>query len=85
MKLRRSLPSAIVKRSIKLDGRKTSVGLEDGFWNAFKEIAAVQNLSIQQLILEINHACKNPNLSSAIRLFVPDHNRQRKADFEPAA
>jgi predicted DNA-binding ribbon-helix-helix protein len=45
MKPRRPLPSANLKRSIYLDGYKTSVTLEDGFWNAFKEIAADQKTS----------------------------------------
>jgi len=32
--------SPIVKRSVKINGRKTSVCLEDAFWTALKEIAA---------------------------------------------
>ena len=73
MKPRRSLQSANVKRSIHLDGRKTSVTLENGFWNALKEIAAVQETSISQLILKVDGGRKGPNLSSAIRLFVLDY------------
>jgi predicted DNA-binding ribbon-helix-helix protein len=75
MKRRRPLPSRNVKRSIKLDGRNTSVGLEDGFWNALKEIAASQETSVQKLVSKIARR-KGPNLSSAVRLFVLDYYRR---------
>jgi len=42
--------SPIVKRSVKIDGRKTSVCLEDAFWTALKEIAAHQNISVETLV-----------------------------------
>jgi predicted DNA-binding ribbon-helix-helix protein len=35
-----TMKSRIVKRSIVLAGRKTSMSLEDEFWNALKEIAS---------------------------------------------
>jgi len=75
MKPRRSLPSPIVKRSVSIGGRKTSVALEDGFWNALKEITAAQETSASQLILKIDRSREGNNLSSAIRLFVLDYYR----------
>ena len=33
------MKSLVVKRSVDIDGRKTSVSLEDAFWNDLKEIA----------------------------------------------
>jgi hypothetical protein len=38
--------SAITKRSIVIGGRKTSVGLEDQFWNALKEISGVREVAL---------------------------------------
>ena len=32
--------SAIIKRSVVINARKTSVSLEDEFWNALKDIAS---------------------------------------------
>jgi predicted DNA-binding ribbon-helix-helix protein len=75
MKPRRSLPPVNLKRSINLDGRKTSFTLEDGFWNSLKEIAAAQETSISQLILKIDCGRQGNNLSSAVRLFVLDYYR----------
>ena len=72
--------SPLRKRSIRLDGHKTSVTLEDAFWDAFKEIAAAQGTTIGRLIATIGnerHERPNTNLSSAIRLFVLDYYRSR--------
>jgi predicted DNA-binding ribbon-helix-helix protein len=73
--------SPVVKRSITIAGRNTSVGLEDAFWNALKEIAANRNMSPANLIATINNERQHGNLSSAIRLFVLDHYR-RLAEFK---
>ena len=72
--------SQVVKRSVKLSGRQTSVTLEDAFWDAFKEIATAQGTTISQLIATINterHKGHHSNLSSAIRLFVLEYYRRR--------
>ncbi len=37
--------SLVVKRSIVVSGHKTSVSLEDAFWNALKEIAKARNVT----------------------------------------
>jgi predicted DNA-binding ribbon-helix-helix protein len=75
MTLRRPLlmKSPIVKRSVRIDGRKTSVALEDAFWNALKQIAAVRRISIEKLVFKIDNEREHTNLSSAIRLFVLDY------------
>jgi predicted DNA-binding ribbon-helix-helix protein len=64
------MKSAIVKRSIILDGHKTSISLEDAFWNGLKDIAGAQKLPLSTLIYEIDATRGNHNLSSAIRQFV---------------
>jgi predicted DNA-binding ribbon-helix-helix protein len=69
------MKSLIVKRSVVIDGHKTSVCLEDAFWRDLKEIARTQSVSVATLIKEIDQVRKGANLSSAIRLFVFDHVR----------
>jgi predicted DNA-binding ribbon-helix-helix protein len=72
--------SLLRKRSIILDGHKTSVIREDAFWNAFKEIAAAQQTEIGLLVRSIDSKRRKAhhlNLSSAIRLFVLDYYRGR--------
>jgi len=70
------MKSPVVKRSIMLSGHKTSVSLEDAFWQGLKEIASRRNMSGSALIGTIDAQRGEGNLSSAIRLFVLDHFRQ---------
>jgi predicted DNA-binding ribbon-helix-helix protein len=67
------MKSSIVKRSVKIDGRTTSVSLEDAFWSALKEIASGRGMTLAELVTSINAKREHPNLSSGIRLFVLDH------------
>jgi predicted DNA-binding ribbon-helix-helix protein len=62
--------STVIKRSIVLSGHKTSISLEDAFWNALKEIVSDRHVTLSHLVAEINANRKHANLSSAIRLFV---------------
>jgi predicted DNA-binding ribbon-helix-helix protein len=65
--------SPIVKRSIIIAGRKTSVSLENDFWKALKEIAEQRGTSLKVLVASIKADRRSGNLSSAIRLFVLGH------------
>jgi len=64
------MKSTVIKRSIVVAGHKTSVSLEDGFWNALKEIAGGRNATLADLVAIIDADRQHANLSSAIRLFV---------------
>ena len=64
------MKSTISKRSIIIAGRRTSVSLEDAFWNALREIAVGRGATLSDLVASIDVARERPNLSSAIRLFV---------------
>jgi predicted DNA-binding ribbon-helix-helix protein len=60
----------ITKRSVMIAGHRTSVSLEDPFWDALRGIAEARGLSVQALIGEIDAGRDGQNLSSAIRVFV---------------
>jgi len=62
--------SSVVKRSVSIAGHRTSISLEEPFWEALREIAEQENLSIQALIGRIDAERGEQNLSSAIRVFV---------------
>ena len=70
------MKSLVVKRSIIIGGHKTSVSLEHAFWQAFKDIAALRNMTLSDLLMSID-AERNGNLSSAIRLFVLEFYRSQ--------
>ena len=74
------MKSLVVKRSVVLANHKTSVSLEDAFWNSLKEIAGSGNMSLSDLITAIDSARHHGNLSSAIRLFVLDFYRGQLFD-----
>ena len=73
------MKSPVVKRSIVVGGHKTSVSLEEAFWNGMKTVAAERGRTLSQLVGEIDLERKQGNLSSAIRLFVLGHYRSRAA------
>jgi predicted DNA-binding ribbon-helix-helix protein len=62
--------SSVSKRSIVISGHKTSVSLEDAFWNSVREIATERGMTLGELVGAIDANRNHPNLSSAIRLFV---------------
>jgi predicted DNA-binding ribbon-helix-helix protein len=64
------MKSTIIKRSIVLKGRKTSVSLETEFWDGLREIASAQKSKLTELTQQIDQDRKGANLSSAIRVFV---------------
>jgi predicted DNA-binding ribbon-helix-helix protein len=64
------MKSSVMKRSLVIAGRKTSVSLEDAFWRTFKEIAAASHMTVSELAVAIDGDRQDGNLSSAIRLFV---------------
>ena len=68
---------AIRKRSVAIAGHRTSVSLEQAFWDELRAIALRRGLSLARLIGEVDRA--NPrgagiprgaNLSSALRVYV---------------
>jgi len=70
-------------RNVTIRGKRTSMRLEPGFWDAIDEIATREGLAIDEVF---ERAAKSPhrgNLSSAIRVYVlayfrlPRHDRPR--------
>ena len=72
--------SLVVKRSIVIASHKTSVSLEDAFWEGLKEIARARSITLSDLVAAIDSEPRHGNLSSAIRLFVLDFYRNQLAD-----
>jgi predicted DNA-binding ribbon-helix-helix protein len=61
--------SANKKRSVVVAGHRTSVSLENIFWDHLRRIARVRRMSVNELVTEIDRG-RNGSLSSAIRVFV---------------
>jgi predicted DNA-binding ribbon-helix-helix protein len=65
-------PASIRKHSVLVAGHETSVSTENAFWDGLCRIARERNLSINDLVAEIDSG-RSGNLSSAIRLYVLQH------------
>ena len=64
-----------IKRSIMVEGLKTSVSLEVAFWQSLKDIASARELSLADLATEIGRRRPRGNLSSAMRTYVLEYYR----------
>ena len=71
------MKSSIIKRSIVIAAHKTSVSVEDDFWEALHKIAEQRHETLAHLIASIDDSRQHANLSSAIRLYVLDFYRDQ--------
>ena len=62
------------KHSVLIAGHRTSLSIEEAFWQQLKAIAARRRISLNKLIEEIDRnrsaEAKSANLSSTIRVFI---------------
>ena len=75
--------SLVIKRSIVRDGHKSSVSLEQQFWDALRQIAGSKNMTVSDVVATFDHGRNRDNLSSAIRVLVLDH-FMRRSEHTPA-
>jgi len=64
------MKSLVVEHSVIVNNRKTSISLEEDFWQALHDIAKLRGVSVSHLITSIDADREFANLSSVIRLFV---------------
>jgi predicted DNA-binding ribbon-helix-helix protein len=69
------MPSPVLKRSVVLSRHKTSISLEEPFWQALREIATERGITTSALLNSIASKRGESNLSSAVRVFVLEHFR----------
>ena len=58
-----------VKRSFSLQGHRTSISLEAPFWDALKDAAAREKISLAVLVARIDAERKGAGLSGAVRIW----------------
>ena len=75
-----SVKSPVVKRSIVLQGHKTSVSLEDEFWKGLKEIAGKRLITLSVLLtastLIVSKAIFRPLSASSSWIFIGAKSRR---------
>ena len=80
------MKTAVIKRSIFINGRKTSVSLETEFWAGLHEIAKSRKTTAAKLV-GVDRQRTTVNLSSAIRIYVYNYFRSKEgghAEGNPA-
>ena len=63
------MKSSVSKRSIIIAGHKTSVSVEDEFWNSLKEIARERGMTLGALVAAIDANRQRANLSVSYSIF----------------
>ena len=76
--------SGVKKRSIILEGVKTSVTLEDQYWAALAEIAIDIGTTRPKLIASVAET-RDGNLSSALRVYTLEHLNRMAREKRDAA
>lgn len=65
------MPTTVKKRSVVVGGHRTSISLEQAFWEGLQQLAAKEGKTINQMVSDID-AARSGNLSSAIRVWILD-------------
>ena len=62
----------LIKKSLTIHKHRTSIALEQEFWDVLKDISIEKNYSVEKLIsnIDIN---RNASLASSIRVFILKH------------
>lgn len=68
-----------VKRSFSIRGHRTSISLEAPFWDALKEAAKREGISLAALIALIDEERGDAGLSSAVRVWILNDARRMHA------
>jgi predicted DNA-binding ribbon-helix-helix protein len=66
-------PGPPKKRSIAIAGHKTSISLEEAFWEALRRLAAEDGSSLAALVAKVDAGRGGANLSSALRVYALAH------------
>ncbi len=61
--------TSVKKRSVVIEGHRTSVSLEAAFWEALQSIARDRGTTMNALVAEVDRD-RTGNLSSALRVYV---------------
>ena len=81
-------PTRIAKHSLVIAGHRTSISLEEAFWEGLKGVAVRDQRSLASLVAQIDATRGEANLSSAIRVFVLERlsgSKVRAEEKSPAA
>ena len=62
-------------RNVRIDGRRTSVRLEDAEWEALAEICAAESMTMRQICTEVDRKRPQGAFTSGLRVFILNYFR----------
>jgi predicted DNA-binding ribbon-helix-helix protein len=68
-----------VKRSFSIRGHRTSISLEAAFWDALREAAVREGITLAALVAKIDEGRGSAGLSSAVRIWILGYFREASA------
>lgn len=74
-----------VKRSFTIKGHRTSISVEAPFWEALRQAATAEHVTLAALVAAIDAERGEAGLSSAVRVWVLDYFRKRAAESQNSA
>ena len=74
-----------VKRSFTIKGHRTSISVEAAFWEALRQAAAAEQVTLAALVAAIDAERGEAGLSSAVRVWVLDYFRKQAAGSQNSA
>jgi len=74
-----------VKRSFTIKGHRTSISVEAPFWEALRQAAAAERVTLAALVAAIDAERGEAGLSSAVRVWVLDYFRKQAANSQNGA
>jgi predicted DNA-binding ribbon-helix-helix protein len=63
-------PERMRKHSLVVAGHRTSISLEDAFWDALRELARQKGVTVATLVADVDGTRGPANLSSALRVML---------------
>jgi predicted DNA-binding ribbon-helix-helix protein len=78
-------PSSLTIRNIVVGGHRTSVRLEPLMWDSLRDIAQRRQMTVNNLVTEIDTNRDTPGLTAAIRVYIVDFYRNAERNAHPAA
>lgn len=70
------MASTLVSRNITIRGRRTSIRLEPGMWDALHDVARARGQTIHQFCSEVDANRQESSLTASIRMALLEHYRQ---------
>lgn len=78
-------PSTLVNKNITIDGRRTSVRLEQLMWDALNEIARRERLTVHEVCEKVDGSRSESSLTAGIRVYIVSYYRAASTEDGHAA